>query len=122
MKLIRWVLGRLVLLINALTLPAKGQRNSELQASIELELVGYSMYQFTACPFCVKARRHLRRLNLPMELRDAMHDEMHRQDLLMQGGKIQVPCLRIESKDGSSEWMYESSDIAVFLSKQFPLI
>ena len=27
------------------------------------------------------------------------------------GGKIQVPCLRIEKNDNEIEWLYESKDI-----------
>jgi len=32
-----------------------------------------------------------------------------------------VPCLRIEKPDNSVEWLYESSDIIVYLKSQFKL-
>jgi glutathione S-transferase len=38
--------------------------------------------------------------------------------LVNQGGKLQVPCLRIE-KDGKVEWLYESSSIINYLNDEF---
>ena len=91
MKLIRWVVGRIVLLINWLTWPKAGKRDSALQQQVEQQLKHYALYQFAACPFCVKVRREMRRLNLPIELRDAKNDQQHRGDLQTQGGRIKVP-------------------------------
>ncbi|HAI96784.1 MAG TPA: glutaredoxin, partial [Methylococcaceae bacterium] len=34
------------------------------------------------------------------------------------GGKLKVPCLRIE-EDGKVSWMYESSDIINYLEDRF---
>ena len=121
MKLLRGLLGRLVLLVNWLTMPKAGQRAPEYQSVVEQDLSSYSLYQFAGCPFCIKVVRAMRRLNLPMELRDSSRDAKHRQDLLEQGGRVKAPCLRIEKADGSSEWMYESKDIIAYLQRQFPL-
>ena len=49
-----------------------------------------------------------------METRDAKNNEAYRQELAEQGGKVKVPCLRIEEQ-GKVTWMYESSDIVAFL-------
>jgi glutaredoxin len=68
------------------------------QAQVEAAAKDLTLYQFHACPFCVKTRRTLRRLNVPVALRDAKNNEQDRQALLEQGGKIKVPCLRIEEK------------------------
>ena len=38
--------------------------------------------------------------------------------LLAGGGKIKVPCLRIE-ENGESRWMYESNDIIRYLESRF---
>jgi glutathione S-transferase len=35
------------------------------------------------------------------------------------GGRVKVPCLRIEHEDGRIEWMYESSDINAYLRHRF---
>lgn len=120
MKIIRWILGGIILFINRLTQPARGSRDAEKQQAVELALADYSLYQFQACPFCVKARRELVRLNLPITLRDAKASPW-REELLQEGGKVQVPCLRIQHSDERVEWLYESDDIIAFLQRQFPL-
>ena len=119
MAIIRFIVGKILLFINWLTFPAKGQRAESLQRQVEKELKDMSLYQFEACPFCVKVRRALQRLNLPVELRDAK-TEPFRQQLLEGGGKVKVPCLKI-LENGTERWMYESNDIISFLEKRFPL-
>lgn len=121
MALIRLILGQIILFLNWLTFPAKGQRASEKQLQVEESLRSFSIYEFKACPFCVRLRRELQRLNLPIELRDAKSNPEHRKALESGGGKVQVPCLRIEKADGSEQWMYESKEIIHFLQKEFPL-
>lgn len=114
-------MGRIVLLINWLTWPRAGKRSADEQQRVEAVLANHALYQFHACPFCVKVRRAMQRLNLPIELRDAKSDEQSRLELQMQGGEVKVPCLRIEHADGKIEWMYESSDIISYLEQKFPL-
>lgn len=123
MRIFRLIVGCLVQLINWLTLPKKGKRAPEYQLQVEQALLSHALYQFAGCPFCIKVRRAARRLNLPLELRDAGSgsDGSHRQDLLEQGGRIKTPCLRIDKADGSSQWLYESKDIISYLQRQFPL-
>jgi glutathione S-transferase len=53
-----------------------------------------------------------------MVKRNASEGSPYRDELLQGGGKIQTPCLRIE-KDGSVEWLYESSAIISYLEKRF---
>ncbi len=45
-------------------------------------------------------------------------DSDNRSQLLCGGGKGQVPCMRIESKDGNIQWMYESDDILKYVREQ----
>jgi glutathione S-transferase len=61
-------------------------------------------------------RRSIKREGLKIETRDAKNDEQYRQELLEQGGKVKVPCLRIE-QDGQVKWLYESNDIIAYLNK-----
>ena len=121
MKFVRWFLGRIVLLLNWLTWPRAGKRSQEHQQQIDSLLKNYSLYQFHACPFCVKVRREMQRLNLPIALRDAKAEGPFRDELKALGGAVKVPCLRIEHMDGTTEWMYESSDIIAHLQSNFPL-
>lgn len=117
MFVIRWILGRIVLLVNALTAPKRAERPAQVQAELDQTMSRYSLYQYDACPFCVKVRRAMRRNNFNIELRDAKQ-EPHRGELQAGGGRLMVPCLRIE--EGSEvRWMYESSDIIAYLEAQY---
>ena len=118
MKVLRVGLGQLVILVDFLTRPSKKKRSQEAQAAVEASAKDLTLYQFHACPFCVKTRRTLRRLNVPVALRDAKNNELDRQTLLSEGGKIKVPCLRIEEA-GQTVWMYESKVIIDYLEKRF---
>ncbi|MHC8287617.1 glutathione S-transferase N-terminal domain-containing protein [Pseudomonas sp. XS1P51] len=117
-KALRVGLGQLIIFIDFITRPGKKQRPAEAQAQVEAVAKGLTLYQFHACPFCVKTRRTLRRLNVPVALRDAKNNEQDRQALLEHGGKIKVPCLRIE-ENGQTTWMYESKVIIDYLDKRF---
>ncbi|SEB08436.1 glutaredoxin family protein [Marinobacterium iners] len=121
MKAVRWILGLIVMALHFLTLPRRGKRTPQHQQQVEEALRSHSLYQLPTCPFCVKVRRAMRRLNLPIELRDVRADGRHRQDLINGGGKMKVPCLRIDHEDGHSEWMYESDEIVSYLQRRFPL-
>lgn len=120
-KALRVGLGQLVILIDFLTRPAKKKRSPEAQAAVEASAKDLTLYQFNACPFCVKTRRTLRRLNVPVALRDAKNNEIDRQTLLNEGGKIKVPCLRIEEGD-KTVWMYESKVIIDYLNQRFAAV
>ncbi|MEM5528912.1 glutathione S-transferase N-terminal domain-containing protein [Gammaproteobacteria bacterium AS21] len=119
MKLIRWLLGRIVLTIDFLTSPKGVVRNQQEQLDIDKATQKLAMYEFKACPFCVKARRSMKRLSLDIELRDAKNNPTFRSELAQQGGKIQTPCLRIENDEGEITWMYESGDIINYLEQRF---
>ena len=117
-KALRVGLGQLIIAGDFLTRPSKKKRPATAQAQVDQAAQGLTLYQFHACPFCVKTRRTLRRLNVPVALRDAKNNEQDRQTLLEQGGKIKVPCLRIE-EGGKTTWMYESKVIIDYLNNRF---
>jgi len=118
MKALRVGLGQVVVVGDLLTRGPKRKRSTEAQAAVDQQAEGLSLYQFHACPFCVKTRRTLHTLNVPVALRDAKNDEAHRQTLLAEGGRIKVPCLRIE-ENGQTTWMYDSKVIIDYLQKRF---
>ena len=120
-KALRVGLGQIIIFIDFLTRPGKKQRPAAVQAQVNAAAKDLTLYQFHACPFCVKTRRTLRRLNVPVALRDAKNNEQDRQALLEQGGKIKVPCLRIE-QDGQSTWLYESKAIIAYLDQRFAAV
>jgi len=118
LRLIREGLGRIIVFINFVTRPAQIVRSDTEQDAVKEAAKGLSLYQFYACPFCVRTRRAIHRLNLPIEYRDAQNNASYRQELLKEGGEIKVPCLRIEEK-GRTQWMYESGDIIQYLNERF---
>ena len=117
-KLLRNVLGQLIIFLDFISRPRKLKRTAEAQAAVIRDAGQLSLYQFHACPFCVKTRRSLHRLNVPVALRDAKNDIQARQELEEQGGRIKVPCLRIE-ENGQSKWLYESKAIIAYLEQRF---
>ena len=114
----RWLVGRIVLGVEALTAPTPPQRSPEAQADVDAQTTGLVLYQFRACPFCVKVRHAMRRMGLNIELRDARGDPDSAAELRHEGGRYQVPCLRIE-ENGEIKWLYESSDIVAWLEQRF---
>lgn len=120
MRVLRKIVGAILLFLNRLTMPRKAHRSSENLESIRPILATYSIYEFDSCPFCIKLRRHLQRRNLDIELRNVLDNSKYKEELVQEGGQYMVPCLRME-KDGKVEWMYESSDIIAFLDQKFPL-
>lgn len=117
MKIIRWFLGRLILLLNFIFAPKKRKRSEQAQQEIDLATQSLQLFQYQACPFCVKVRRAMRRNNLNIKTINAK-EEVNKQQLKEQGGMIKVPCLRIEEGQ-EVRWMYESSDIVQYLEGRF---
>ena len=121
MKLVRWFLGRLILTVDFLTRPKSLVREEGAQDTIDALTENLSIYQFAACPFCVKVRRQLRKNSLNIELRDAKNNAEHKDELTREGGKYKVPCLRIESDTGDIKWLYESNNIISYLKTELVL-
>ncbi len=117
-KLIRNGLGQLIIFINFITRPKKMVRSDDQQQVVDEQLQDMALYQFQACPFCVKVRRETHRLNLDLDLRDAKNNPQFRQELAEQGGAIKVPCLRTQEGDKVT-WLYESKDIIKYLDQRF---
>lgn len=119
MFIIHKIVGAIILFIDWLTSPKGIKRNEEKQALINKQTESLTLYQYKACPFCVKVRRSMKRQSLPIETRDAKRSESAKQELLAGGGKLKVPCLRIVDDLGESKWMYESKDIIHYLEQTF---
>lgn len=117
MKYIRIVLGAIIIFFDAITRRRPIKRSEEEQKVIDEKTKKLSLYQFHTCPFCVKVRREIHRLNLKVKLRDAKN-EIVADELITGGGKRKVPCLRIE-EETKTLWMYESKDIIAYLQESF---
>ena len=93
------------------------QRVPELQASVDKQCQQLRLYYLAGCPYCIKVRRYLWRLNLSMDLCNTQKFAFN-QELNESGGLNQVPCLRIETDD-KVQWLYESNDIIAYLQQRF---
>ena len=121
-KPVRWLLGQIIIFIDWITRPKPVQRSVDAQAEVDQQTKNMALYQFQQCPFCVKTRRQIHRLALNIENRDARNDPQWNQELINDGGKYQVPCLKITAADGSVQWMYESTEINQYLDEKFASI
>ena len=117
MSLIRWPIGRLILLVNFVFSPKSPKRSLAEQAKVDDKTKNLSLYQLPSCPFCVKVRRTMKREGLNIELRNINQKNDYREELIREGGKRTVPCLRIEKSDGQVQWLYESSDVIAHLQQ-----
>ncbi len=61
----------------------------------------------------------MKHLNIEFPMRNINADDRYREELVKNGGKQTVPCLRIEKQNGEIQWMYESMDIIAYLDKRF---
>jgi|SaaInl5LU_22_DNA_1037371.scaffolds.fasta_scaffold96363_2 glutaredoxin len=114
MSVIRWVLGILILFFDWVFTPRSIKRDEMAQTAVDESMTGLVLYQYRACPFCVKVRRALKRDAIKLETRDAKRSETARNELVTGGGKLKVPCLRTVDQ-GEVRWIYDSSDIVDYL-------
>ncbi len=119
MRIIHWFLGSLILLINWLTTPKSIKRAAEKQKVIDEQCEKLTLYQYKACPFCVKVRRTLKRLSLPVETRDPKRSDEAKKELIAGAGKLKVPCLKIDNGDDGIQWLFDSKEIVSYLEKRF---
>lgn len=119
MVVVRAILGALILFFNWVFTPKSIKREASEQAAIDAQTAKLALYQYAACPFCVKVRRAMKRNALNIETRDAKRSEQAKEELVAGGGQLKVPCLRIEDENGDVSWMYESGDIISYLEQRF---
>lgn len=117
-KILRNGVGGIWQLGDFLTRPAKMRRSPEAQLEVDNACQQLALYQLPRCPFCIKVRRNMHKLNLPIERRNVHPGSPYRDELEAGGGRIKSPCLRIE-ENGEVRWMYESNDIIAYLHQRF---
>ena len=118
-RLIRILLHPVMLLWEFATTPKGVARGAVAQQQVDQQCRNLVLYQFKTCPFCIKVRREIKRLSLPIELRDAQKNQLNRAELLHSGGLVKVPCLKISDEHGKVQWMYESAEIIKYLHQRF---
>jgi glutathione S-transferase len=78
-----------------------------------------ALYYSETCWFCARVRQTIQDLGITVELRDIDREPKHRAELIAGGGKGQVPCLRRRLSNDGVDWLYESADIAAYLTQRF---
>ena len=116
-KLVRNALGSVIVFMDWVSRPKPIQRSPTEQIRVQSLFDGLSLYQFRACPFCVKTRRAIHALGVDIELRDINKETKHREELEQGGGRVKVPCLRIE-ENNKVRWLYESNEIIEYLNQR----
>ncbi|SFV86828.1 Glutaredoxin [hydrothermal vent metagenome] len=112
-------LGAIIAFVSWLIPVNKVKRTAEQQKEVDAQTASIELYQFFGCPFCIKTRRAIRRLNINIVTRDAQDRKgIPRAELIKETGGHQVPCLKITEND-KVEWMHETSDIITYLDKRF---
>jgi glutaredoxin len=118
-RTLRTVLGPFMLLKERLTQPSGVNRAPAAQAAVDLQCQSMALYQFSTCPFCIKVRQEMRRLSLPIEMRDAQHHADNRHELQQATGASKVPCLKITETNGQTRWLQDSNEIVAYLRERF---
>lgn len=81
------------------------------------ELTGLALYHIPTCLFCWRVRLAMMRLGISLPLKNVLTQPSSHHELVSEGGRMQVPCLRIEEGD-SVRWLYESGDIIKYLKQR----
>ena len=118
-KLVRIILGPVMLLKEKLTKPQGMLRNSTAQMLVDQDCQSLVLYHYKTCPFCMRVRHEIARLSLNIQRVDAQPPGADRDALTCEGGQTKVPCLRITDTAGSSQWLYDSDKIIGYLQGRF---
>ena len=118
-KILRIVLGPVMLLKEKLTRPQGIVRAHAAQQSADLQCQALTLYHYKTCPFCMKVRQEMARLSLNIQRIDAQPPGADRDELTRDGGQTKVPCLKITDAAGKSQWLYDSDKIVAYLRGRF---
>lgn len=118
LKALRNGLGAIIAFVSWMIPAGKIKRSPEAQQKVDQQTANIELYQFFGCPFCIKTRRAIRKLDLNIATRNAQAPGQYRDELLKEAGKVQVPCLKI-TENGKVSWMFESDEIIAYLQQRF---
>jgi glutathione S-transferase len=82
------------------------------------QLEKLQLYHYNGCFYCSMVRNTASELSIELELRDIHGSPDHMKELVSVRGRRTVPVLRIESTDGSVQWMPDSRDIVHYLRQR----
>lgn len=79
-----------------------------------------TLYKMSHCPYCIKTIKVIKSLKIEVDYKDINESEKHNKTLIQEGGKRQVPCLKISNNNTAPIWLYES-DVIIDYLKEFSL-
>ncbi|OUS40995.1 hypothetical protein A9R00_03185, partial [Oleispira antarctica] len=71
MRIVRAILGALILFFDWVFTPRGIKRDAGVQAKVNQQTSDLALYHYKACPFCVKVRRSMKRNSLDIQTHDA---------------------------------------------------
>lgn len=77
-----------------------------------------TLFKMNNCPYCIKTMKAIKHLKVNIDYKDINESEKHNKILIQEGGKRQVPCLKIVNNKEAPIWLYESNHIIDFLKDQ----
>ena len=80
-------------------------------------LDGHQLFYKPTCFYCIQVLYSLSSMGFELPLKNILFHPKYKTELITGGGKKQVPCLRIEDKNGGVQWLYESRDIIRYLKR-----
>ena len=121
-RIVRIILGPVMLLKEKVTRPQGIIRTPAAQALADQDCESLVLYHYNTCPFCMKVRHEMARLSLNIQRIDAQPPGANRDTLTREGGLTKVPCLRIVDTSGKSQWVYDSEKIIAYLRERFAAV
>ena len=118
-KIVRIILGPVMLLKEKVTRPEGIIRTPAAQALADQDCQSLVLYHYKTCPFCMRVRHEIARLSLNIQRIDAQPPGSNRDTLAREGGLTKVPCLKIIDIAGKSQWLYDSDKIIGYLQGRF---
>ena len=98
--------------------PPPIQRSQEAQERVNAAAARMRLFVMPGCLYCHRVLKVMKHLQLPIPVM-LTSDESNAMELYNEGGSTQTPCLNYTNAKGQTIWLYESSDIIAYLTRQF---
>jgi glutaredoxin 2 len=81
----------------------------------KLRIPDLTLYHYQLSPYALRVRSAVHEMGLDISMIDVLRDSQALSELISEGGKDQVPCLKIQTPGKPTRWLYESGDIIRYL-------
>lgn len=106
--------------IALLLIPGLGVRRSRVdQTIVDIQAQTMLLYATPSTQNSVKVIKEIKRLGLKIPIVNPLLNNTYWEDLIVFGGKKEIPCLKIKRRDKRAKYLYFSDDIIGFLQREF---